>query len=159
MAEQPTQPGDPGISQAPPGATPPVPAGERPLDPQKLLRLANLSREVLEEVRRMGPNNSTSKSLAELYGRVQQQLTESLPEPLAEELESMQLDLPFKEQATADEVRMVYSGLIGWLGGLFQGLHASMMAQPPPMLEPGIGGGPEPAGIPQEPIKKGEGYL
>ena len=159
MPQQPTQPQDPGISHASEAAQPPATSGQRPLDPQKLLRLANLSREVLEEVRRMGPNNSTSKSLAELYGRVQQQLTDSLPEPLAEELESMQLDLPFKDQATADEVRMVYSGLIGWLGGLFQGLHASMMAQPPPALEPGIGGGPRPDGIPQEPIKKGEGYL
>jgi hypothetical protein len=105
-----------------------VPA-DRPLDPPKLLRLAALVREVLDEVRKMEPSPTTATQLAELYGRVKTQLTDALPEFLASELDAIQLDLPFKDDdITTDEVRMAYAGLIGWLGGLFQGLQASFQA-------------------------------
>jgi len=153
-----------------------TPVPERPLDPQKLLRLANLAREVLEETRRMDPQTSTTNDLASLYGRVQDQLKGALPERLADELDAMQLDLPFKDGASTEEVRMVYSGLIGWLGGLFQGLQASILAggARPLELEPGdaglageIPGGPIPPapgspGLqPHRPAddRRGEGYL
>lgn len=99
------------------------------LDPTKLMRIASLVREVLEEARRMPPTPETAQELAGLYGRVQIQLKEALPEFLTTELEAMALDLPFQDGATADEVRVAYSGLIGWLGGLFQGLQLSFQAQ------------------------------
>jgi hypothetical protein len=60
---------------------------------------------------------------------VKKQLEEALPEFLVAELDSMQLDLSFRDGATAEEVRMAYSALIGWMGGLFQGLQASFQAQ------------------------------
>ena len=132
---------------------------ERPLDPQKLLRLANLVREVLEEVRKTEPQEATVVELASLYQRVEKQLQEALPEELAKELEAINLDLPFKDKATGEEIRVVYSGLLGWLGGLFQGLQASAQANPVRLLEPS---GAEP-GPPQAPEsnedKEQEGYL
>lgn len=102
---------------------------ERPLDPTKLMRIASMVREVLDEARRMQPTKEAAAELASLYGRVKTQLDEALPEFLVNELNSMELDLPFKDGATADEVRMAYSGLIGWMSGLFQGLQASFQAQ------------------------------
>lgn len=105
------------------------PLEERPIDPTKLMRIASLVREVLEEARRMPPTQEAASELAGLYGRVKRQLDDALPEFLVEELDNMELDLPFKDGATADEVRVAYSGLIGWLGGLFQGLQASFQAQ------------------------------
>jgi len=143
-----------------------------------LLRLANLAREVLEETRRMDPQTSTTNDLASLYRRVQDQLKGALPERLADELDAMQLDLPFKDGANTDEVRMVYSGLIGWLGGLFQGLQASILAggARPLELEPsdqGLAGEIPGAPVPPSPgspglqphrppsteDRRGEGYL
>lgn len=105
------------------------PLEERPIDPTKLMRIASLVREVLEEARRMPATQEAATELAGLYGRVKKQLEDALPEFLVEELEGMELDLPFQDGATADEVRVAYSGLIGWLGGLFQGLQASFQAQ------------------------------
>ena len=102
---------------------------ERPLDPTKLMRIASMVREILDEARRMQPTKEAAEELASLYGRVKTQLDEALPEFLVAELDDMQLDLPFKDGATAEEVRMAYSGLIGWMGGLFQGLQASFQAQ------------------------------
>lgn len=105
------------------------PLEERPIDPTKLMRIASLVREVLDEARRMPATQEAATELAALYGRVKKQLEDALPEFLVDELEEMELDLPFQDGATADEVRVAYSGLIGWLGGLFQGLQASFQAQ------------------------------
>ena len=102
---------------------------ERPLDPTKLMRIASMVREILDEARRMQPTKEAAEELAALYGRVRKQLNEALPEFLVTELDALELDLPFKDGATADEVRMAYSGLIGWMTGLFQGLQASFQAQ------------------------------
>ncbi|MGQ0679551.1 MAG: proteasome activator [Actinomycetota bacterium] len=104
-------------------------AEERPVDPTKLMRIASLVREVLDEARRVPPTPEAAAELAALYVRVKKQLEDALPQFLVQELEAIELDLPFADGATADEVRLAYSGLIGWLGGLFQGLQASFQAQ------------------------------
>ncbi|MDQ4144324.1 MAG: bacterial proteasome activator family protein [Actinomycetota bacterium] len=104
-----------------------VPA-DRPLDPAKVLRMASLVREVLDEVRKMSPSKETASHLAELYGRVKTQLSDAMPEFLASELDAIELDMPFKNGATTEDVRVAYSALMGWLGGLFQGLQASFQA-------------------------------
>jgi hypothetical protein len=105
------------------------PPKERPLDPTKLMRIAAMVREILDEARRREPTPDSANLLAELYRRVKLQLEEALPEFLANELDSMALDGPFEDGATVDEVRVAYSGLMGWLTGLFQGLQASFQAQ------------------------------
>lgn len=107
----------------------PEPIEERPVDPTKLMRISSLVKEVLEEARRVPPTPEASTELAALFGRVKKQLEDALPQFLVTELDAIELDLPFADGATADEVRLAYSGLIGWLGGLFQGLQASFQAQ------------------------------
>jgi len=102
---------------------------DRPLDPEKLLRLAGLVKGVLEELRQMDPNEHTADELAALYQRVSTEIAEGLPNTLRRELDAMDLGLPFKDGATAQEVRLAYAGLIGWLSGLFQGLQAAMQYQ------------------------------
>lgn len=133
---------------------------ERPLDPTKLMRIASMVREVLEEARRMQPTPEAAQELADLYGRVNRQLEDALPEFLVEELGAMELDLPFRDGATAEEVRMAYSGLIGWLGGLFQGLQASFQAQAAVQQAERKAGLPyELGGSNGQSKPKGEGYL
>jgi hypothetical protein len=102
---------------------------DRPLDPEKLLRLAGLVRAVLEEVRQMDPDAATAAELALLHQRVTDQVSEGLPNLLRSELEAIDLALPFRDGATGQEVRVAYAGLIGWLSGLFQGLQAAMQYQ------------------------------
>jgi hypothetical protein len=120
-----------------------APLQDRPLDPEKLLRIASLAREVLEEARRMEPEKQTVDGLTSLHSRVTKQLYEALPQPLVDELEAIDLDLDLDKDATGQDVRLAYSGLIGWLGGLFQGLQAAMHVQTlaqlqnRPPLEPG----------------------
>ena len=100
---------------------------DRPLDAEKLLRLASLAGQVLEEARQMDQTDeSTARGLAALHGRVTSQLYEALPNSLVEELKAMDLHQPFADGATGQEVRLAYAGLIGWLGGLLQGLQAAM---------------------------------
>jgi len=110
-------------------ATPDQSAGDRPLDPEKLLRLAGLVRAVLEEQRQMEPEQQTVEELAALHKRVSEQIAEGLPNMLRSELAAMDLDQPFQDGARPQEVRIAYAGLIGWLGGLFQGLQAAMQFQ------------------------------
>lgn len=105
---------------------------DRPLDPEKLLRLAGLVKAVLDELRQMDPRQTgehTAEELAALYQRVSTQVAEGLPNTLRRELDAMDLGLPFKDGATGQEVRLAYAGLIGWLSGLFQGLQAAMHFQ------------------------------
>lgn len=103
--------------------------GDRPLDPEKLLRIASLTRAVLDEVRQMDPDGRTAGELAALHQRVTTQLHEALPNVLVEELEAIDLDLRFEDGPTGQGVRLAYAGLIGWLAGLFQGLQAAMQMQ------------------------------
>ncbi|HEU5004106.1 MAG TPA: proteasome activator [Actinomycetota bacterium] len=122
-----------------------VPEGDRPLDPERLLRLAGLVRAVLEEARQMDPDQATAAELAALHDRVTAQAWEALPNSLRSELEAIDLTLPWRdraEAATPQEVRVAYSGLIGWLGGLFQGLQAAVQYQQMQALaQLGQGGG------------------
>ncbi|HEY8200641.1 MAG TPA: proteasome activator [Actinomycetota bacterium] len=100
---------------------------DRPLDAEKLLRLTNLAGQVLEEARHIDTTDeNTARQLAALHGRVTAQLYEALPNSLVEELKAIDLEQPFVDGATGHEVRLAYAGLIGWLGGLLQGLQAAM---------------------------------
>lgn len=77
----------------------------------------------------MDPDEHTSTELASLHQRVTGQLNDALTPELIKELEAIDLDLAFKDGATGQEVRIAFAGLIGWLGGLFQGLQAAIQVQ------------------------------
>jgi proteasome activator-like protein len=132
---------------------------ERPLDPTKLMRIAATVREILDEARRREPTPDSANRLAELYKRVKVQLEEALPEFLANELDSLELDTPFEDGATVDEVRVAYSGLMGWLTGLFQGLQASFQAQQQLNMNEGQPALPDGQTQFSPGAKKPEGYL
>lgn len=102
---------------------------DRPLDPEKLLRIASMVREVLNEAKECDPDKTPNEELASLHSRVTGQIKQAVPEELAKELEALDLTGSFQDGATSQEVRLAYSGLIGWLQGLFQGLQAAMQMQ------------------------------
>ena len=119
----------------PPDKNPPLTEGDsetppdRPLDAEKLLRLASLTRAVLEETKSLDPEKTPADELVALYKRVATQLRQSVPAALYDELEELDLEASFKDGATTQEVRLAYSALIGWFQGLFQGLSAAMQVQ------------------------------
>lgn len=77
----------------------------------------------------MDPDEHTSTELASLHKRVTAQLHEALTPELVKELEAINLDLHLENGPTGQEVRIAFAGLIGWLGGLFQGLQAAIQVQ------------------------------
>jgi hypothetical protein len=57
------------------------------------------------------------------------QVGQAVPDELVKELKALDLGGSFQDGANSQEVRIAYSGLIGWLQGLFQGLQAAVQIQ------------------------------
>ncbi|MGH2764606.1 MAG: proteasome activator [Actinomycetota bacterium] len=95
--------------------------------PAKLLRIASMIRELVEEVRGSKIDDPGRDRLAEIYRSSVDQLKDALSPDLKEELES--LLGPLEEPASESEVRVAQAQLLGWLEGLFHGIQAALWAQ------------------------------
>jgi hypothetical protein len=129
--------------------TPPSPAEEEPLraqivdeagegaeddsptyitEPSKLIRIASMTRAMLEEVRHAPLDEAGRLRLLHIYEASLEQLRDTLSEDLQEELAS--IFQPLQEQtASESELRIVQAQLVGWLEGLFHGIQASLFSQ------------------------------
>lgn len=98
-------------------------------EPGKLMRIGLMLRAMQEEVRRADPDDAGRDRLRIVHSRAVQELCQALSPELQEELE--QLTLPFDEDnaPTGSEIRIAQAQLIGWLEGLFQGIHAAIFNQ------------------------------
>ncbi len=115
----------------------PVDAADAPLDtsaseetitePAKLLRIASMVRELLEETRQAPLDENGRRRLADVYQRSVEELGESISGDLREELAA--LAPPVDEVPSASEIRIAQAQLVGWLEGLFHGIQAAMFAQ------------------------------
>jgi hypothetical protein len=106
----------------------PIPATDTITEPAKLLRIASMVRELLEETRQTALDEPGRKRLAEIYGRSVGELAGILSEDLREELAS--LAPPIEDGVpTESELRVAQAQLVGWLEGLFHGIQAAMFAQ------------------------------
>ncbi|MFN2614549.1 MAG: proteasome activator [Actinomycetota bacterium] len=97
--------------------------------PAKLLRIAMMVREMLEEVRRAPLDQDAREHLAEIHERVVVELKKGLSEQLAEELERITMPLEGDGVPTEAELRISQAQLLGWLEGLFQGIQAAIATQ------------------------------
>jgi hypothetical protein len=102
-------------------------AEEAITQPAKLLRIASMVRELLEQTRQTTLDEPGRKRLADIYGRAVEELSEVLSPDLREELE--QLAPPMDGVPTEAELRVAQAQLVGWLEGLFHGIQAAMYAQ------------------------------
>src|SRR5262245_39752724 len=84
-------------------------------EPAKLLRIASMVRELLEETRQTSLDEPGRKRLADIYGRAVGELSEVLSPDLREELE--QLAPPVEGVPTEPELRVAQAQLVGWLEG------------------------------------------
>jgi len=97
-------------------------------EPSKLIRIASMTRAMLEEVRQTEVDEHGRRRLAEIYTRSLTQLRESLSDDLQDELESIFQPL-HTEDTSESELRIVQAQLVGWLEGLFHGIQASLFSQ------------------------------
>ena len=104
------------------------PAQEQVTQPTKLIRIASMVRNMLEEVRRAPIDDAGRKALREIPERSIHELEGGLSPDLKRELADVVL--PFNSDApTESEVRLAQAQLVGWLEGLFQGIQATLFTQ------------------------------
>jgi hypothetical protein len=95
--------------------------------PAKLIRIASMIRELVEEVRQTSLDQEGRKRLQDIYNRSVAELKESLTEGLQKELDA--LAAPLGGGSTESEIRVAQAQLLGWLEGLFHGIQAALWAQ------------------------------
>jgi hypothetical protein len=136
--DQPTDPSQeqPVLQAVPviPGTEPPAQGGsdgDQPKDaitePGKLLRIASMVRELLEETRGAPLDERGRTRLRQIYERSVDELRDVLPDELERELQ--EFVLPLEGVPTESEMRVAQAQLVGWLEGLFHGIQAAMVAQ------------------------------
>ena len=114
----------PGAPAGPPPDQPPPGAGL----PTKLIRIASMTRAMLEEVRHAPLDEKGKARLAAVHSRSLDELREMLPPDLLEEFNEIMLPLNVDKPSEA-ELRIAQAQLIGWLEGLFHGIQASLFTQ------------------------------
>ncbi|MGZ5128219.1 MAG: proteasome activator [Actinomycetota bacterium] len=103
------------------------PPQETITEPAKLLRIASMVRELLDETRQASLDESGRKRLADIYQRAVSELSEVLSDDLKQELG--ELAPPLEGVPSESEIRVAQAQLVGWLEGLFHGIQAAMFAQ------------------------------
>ena len=117
---------EPGAGEGGEGA-PDAPSTESITEPAKLLRIASMVRELLEETRHASMDEAGRKRLVEIYHRSVDELGDSVSQDLKDEL--TELVPPLDGVPTESEMRVAQAQLVGWLEGLFHGIQAAMFAQ------------------------------
>jgi proteasome activator-like protein len=95
--------------------------------PAKLLRITQMVRGLLEEVRQSPLDESGRKRMRGVYESSLTELKDALSEDLQRELEV--LALPLERTPTESEIRLAQAQLVGWLEGLLHGIQAALWAQ------------------------------
>jgi hypothetical protein len=96
------------------------------LQPQRLLRVASVTHEVLEEAHRMRPESGALGHLRRLRDHILMELRRALPEELSVELEHL---TPSVEHDSLEELTVALSEILGWLEGLFQGTQLAIQLE------------------------------
>lgn len=96
-------------------------------EPTKLIRIASMTRAMLDEVRQAPLDEGGRKRLAAVHDRSLDELREVLSPELLEEFDEIMV--PLDGEVTEAELRIAQAQLIGWLEGLFHGIQASLWSQ------------------------------
>ena len=117
--------------QSPAVPAEPVEPEDRPQEsitqPAKLLRIASMVRELLEDTRQASLDEPGRVRLRQIYERSVGELAEVLSPDLRDELET--LAPPMEGVPTESEIRIAQAQLVGWLEGLFHGIQAALFSQ------------------------------
>ncbi len=98
--------------------------------PTKLLRIASMTRAMLDEVRHAPLDEAGRTRLMKVHDRSLAELREVLSSDLLAEFDDIFEPLRDDDHApTEAELRIAQAQLIGWLEGLFHGIQASLWSQ------------------------------
>jgi hypothetical protein len=105
-----------------------APEGETVSQPAKLIRIASMVRNMLEEVRRAPLDDAGRRMLRQIHDKSLAELEDVLSPDLRDEL--AEVVLPFTEATPSEsELRIAQAQLVGWLEGLFHGIQATLFTQ------------------------------
>jgi hypothetical protein len=96
-------------------------------EPSKLIRIASMTRAMLEEVRQAPLDDGGRRRLADVHARSLEELREILSAELLDEFNEIMV--PLDEGVSEAALRIAQAQLIGWLEGLFHGIQASLWSQ------------------------------
>ncbi|MCL1599059.1 MAG: bacterial proteasome activator family protein [Actinomycetia bacterium] len=97
-------------------------------EPSKLIRIASMTRAMLDEVREAPLDDAGRIRLLSIYDRSLEELKEVLSDDLIDELDAVFVPIG-EETPTEAELRVAQAQLVGWLEGLFHGIQASLISQ------------------------------
>jgi len=96
-------------------------------EPSKLIRIASMTRAMLDEVREAPLDDAGRIRLLSIYEGSLAELKEVLSDDLIDELDAV--FIPITETPSEAELRVAQAQLVGWLEGLFHGIQASLISQ------------------------------
>lgn len=98
-------------------------------EPSKLIRIASMTRAMLEEVRASDLDDPGRQRLIAIYHNSIDELRDVLSDDLKDEMDAIFLPLEQDITPTESELRVAQAQLVGWLEGLFHGIQASLFTQ------------------------------
>ena len=94
----------------------------------KLMRIASMTRAMLEEIRQAPLDEPGRRRLATIFDNSLTEMQDVLSDDLRQELND--LFVPLSSNAvTEPELRIAQAQLVGWLEGLFAGIQATLWSQ------------------------------
>ncbi len=107
---------------------------ERPVtemieQPAKVMRVGNMIRQLLEEVRAAPLDEKSRARLKGIHASSIKELEDGLAPELIDELERLSLPFADDEVPSDSELRIAQAQLVGWLEGLFHGIQTTLFAQ------------------------------
>lgn len=99
------------------------------LRPTKLIRIASMTRAMLDEVRQAPLDEAGRMRLRHIHDQSLNELREVLSADLLQEFDDIFEPLRQDEVPSESELRIAQAQLIGWLEGLFHGIQASLWSQ------------------------------
>lgn len=97
--------------------------------PAKVMRIGNMIRQLLEEVKAAPLDDSSRNRLREIHANSISELREGLSTELVEELDRLMAPFSADETPSDAELRIAQAQLVGWLEGLFHGIQTALFAQ------------------------------
>jgi hypothetical protein len=97
--------------------------------PAKVMRIGNMIRQLLEEVKAAPLDEASRQRLRSIHSASIAELKDGLAPELVEELERIALPFSTDETPSDAELRIAQAQLVGWLEGLFHGIQTALFAQ------------------------------
>jgi len=99
------------------------------LEPTKLIRIASMTRAMLDEVRHAPLDEAGRSRLMNVHQRSLDELRGVLSSDLLDEFDDIFVPIRGDKVPSESELRIAQAQLIGWLEGLFHGIQASLWSQ------------------------------